>query len=304
MSVTDAIPQFLAELQVRNYSGRTVSDYRYHLRFFVRFLGCQGIDDLQGVTATTLAQFQHWLFLEPTRRGQARGAVNQNGILAATKSFFRFLHREGHLARDPAAAVAYAREPRTLPRNVLTPQEARRILEAVDITTVLGYRDRTILEVFYATGIRRNELFHLRPADVNLEEGLLRIIAGKGGHDRVVPLGQLAVKFLGTYLKTIRPQLLGNGQEGALFLSINGRALNAHTINDLVGKHAERARIKKRVTCHVWRHSCASHLLKNHANLRHVQDLLGHRSLATTERYLRLTITDLKEAHTRFHPRG
>ena len=304
MNITEAIPSFLAELQVRNYSGRTVGDYRYHLRLLARFLTQQGVDDLQCVTAAILTQFQHWLFHEPARGGRVRGVVSQNGVLAATKSFFHFLHAEGHLVHDPAAAIPYARQPRTLPRNVLTPKEARAILEATDTTTLLGYRDRTILEVFYATAIRRTELFHLGPEDVNLEEGLLRIVGGKGGHDRVVPLGQVAVKFLETYLKTIRPQLLAGRQCDALFLSIHGGRLNAHTINHLVRKSAERAKIKKRVTCHVWRHTCATHLLKNHANLRLVQDLLGHRSLATTERYLRLTITDLKEAHSRFHPRG
>lgn len=220
------------------------------------------------------------------------------------KSFFRFLKHGGYLTRNPAEAFEYAREPRTLPRNVLTPREASKIIDSVDTTTALGYRDRTILEVFYATGIRRTELRNLTVANVNLEEELLRINGGKGGHDRVVPLSAVACKFLETYIKGIRPQLASGKSTDRLFLSFRGNPIDAHTICDIAKKYARLAKVKKHVTPHVWRHTCATHLVKNNANLRHVQDMLGHRSLATTEKYLRLTITDLKEAHRKFHPRG
>jgi integrase/recombinase XerD len=131
----------------------------------------------------------------------------------------------------------------------------------------------------------------------------LRVNHGKGGKDRVTPLGQIASRFLETYLKGIRPQLLGQRHTDRLFLSFRGNPLDAHSVGDLVKRHARLARVKKHVTPHVWRHTCATHLVKNNANLRHVQDLLGHGSLATTERYLQLTIGDLKAAHARFHPR-
>jgi integrase/recombinase XerD len=255
------------------------------------------------VTAATLTEFQRWVYYQPTKRGAARGVLNQNGILAAVKSFCRFLKAEGILSGDPAQGIAYAREPRRLPRNVLTPQEAKRIIEAVDTTTVLGYRDRTILEVLYATGIRNQELRQLTVDDVNLEEGLLRVNDGKGGKDRVTPLGQTASRFLETYIKGIRPQLAAGQNAAALFLSFRGKPIDAHTVGDLVKRHARLAKVRKHVTPHVWRHTCATHLVKNNANLRHVQDLLGHGSLATTERYLQLTITDLKAAHAKFHPR-
>ena len=238
-----------------------------------------------------------------TKLGGARGVINQNGILAAVKSFCRFLKAEGYLANNPAEGIEYARQPASLPRNVLTPEEAKRIIESVDTTTVLGYRDRTILEVLYVTGIRNEELRNLTMADVNLEEGLLRVNHGKGDKDRLTPLGQIASQCLETYLKGIRPELLGLRRCDRLFLSYRGHPIDAHSVGDLVKRHARLAKIKKHVTPHVWRHTCATHLVKNQANLRHVQDLLGHGSLATTQRYLRLTITDLKEAHARFHPR-
>ena len=169
--------------------------------------------------------------------------------------------------------------------------------------SVLGYRDRTILEVLYSTGIRKLELMNLTLADAQLEEELLRINGGKGAKDRVVPLTRVACSFLESYINAIRPQLLGNKTSRRLFLSQRGRPIARNTLGGIVEKYARLAQIKKRVTCHLWRHSCATHLLQNKANLRHVQEILGHRSLATTERYLHLTITELKAAHVRCHPR-
>jgi integrase/recombinase XerD len=303
MKLDELLHRFQDDLQIRNYSARTVSDYGYNLVALFRFLGQRQIADIQSVTQATLVDFQRWVYYQPTKQGTPRGVVSQNGILAAVKSFCHFLKTEGYLARDPAEGIEYAREPHRLPRNVLTPEEAKRIIEAVDTTTVLGYRDRTILEVLYATGIRNQELRNLTVTDVNLEEGLLRVNCGKGAKDRVTPLGQIASRFLETYLNGIRPQLLGGRHASALFLSYRGNAIDAHSVGDLVKRHAGLANVKKHVTPHVWRHTCATHLVQNNANLRHVQDLLGHGSLATTERYLRLTIVDLKEAHAKLHPR-
>jgi len=303
MNFDELLTKFLGWLQIRNYSPRTVSDYGYNLGSFFRFLEQKAIADVQGITTATLTDFQRWFYYQPTKRGQARGVVNQNLVLATVKSFFRFLKNEGYIHGNPAEAVEYAREPRSLPRNVLTPKEANRIIDSIDTTTALGYRDRTILEVFYATGVRNQELRHLTVADANLEEELLRVNSGKGGHDRVVPLSRVACKFLETYIKGIRPQLLGGKATDKLFVSMRGNPIDPHTVGDVVKKYARLASVKKHVTPHVWRHTCATHLVKNEANLRHVQDILGHRSLNTTERYLRLTITDLKEAHRKFHPR-
>jgi integrase/recombinase XerD len=297
------IQQFLEELHIRNYSARTIGDYGYHLGLWLVFLERKNITDLVRITDSTLAEFQRWLYYHPTRKGSVRGVLNQNTVLAAVKSFFRFLQAEGLIVRDPAAALEYARQPSRLPRNVLTLQEARKVLESVDGSTPLGSRDRAILEVFYATGIRRDELRNLTIGDLNLDEGLLRITLGKGARDRVVPLGGLAIAALQTYLTKGRPQLMHDSHTDRLFVSYRGHPLDPHTLGSLVKKHAQLAQIKKLVTPHVWRHTCATHLVQNHASLRHVQDLLGHRSLATTERYLRLTIADLKEAHAKFHPR-
>lgn len=297
------IERYRSHMEIRNYSAQTIYSRCASLKLLLRFLEEIGQDDLAAVTTATLRDFQRWLFYMPTIHGIARSIAHQNRVLTAVKGLYGCLYVDGLLARNPAAPLEYAREPQTLPRNILTPQEARRIIEAPDIQTVIGYRDRTILEVFYSTGMRRGELMSLTVGDVNLEEELLRINGGKGAKDRVVPLTTVAVSFLESYIHGIRPKLLAGKTTNGLFLSLRARPIGRTALGKIVTKYARLARIKKRVTCHLWRHSCATHLLKNKANLRHVQELLGHRNLSTTERYLHLTITELKEAHRRHHPR-
>ena len=308
-TIPEHLAAFADDLALRNYSARTASDYGYSLRSLATFLDQRAIADAGAITSAHLADFQRWLYLQPTRHGAARGVCNQNAVLAAVRSFFRFLKREGYIIRDPAAELEYAREPRRLPRNILTPAEALRIIQAPDTGTALGVRDRAILETLYATGLRSAELRAVRTADVNLEEQLLRVNDGKGGHDRVVPIGAHAAKWIENYANVIRPQLASARATArpceTLFLSARGRAIDPHTLGDIVKRYAKLVRIKKHITCHVWRHSCATHLIqgRNGANVRVVQEMLGHRSISTTEKYLWLTITDLKEAHSRCHPR-
>jgi integrase/recombinase XerD len=259
--------------------------------------------DLAAVTSEHLRSFQHWLYHLPTQRGALRGIANQNRILSSVCGFFAFLKVEGAMAHNPAETLERAKESRGLPRQILTPREAKKILEAVDTSTALGYRDRAILEVFYATGIRNQELCNLRLNDLDLESELVRVHQGKGGKDRVVPLSSIACRILETYLAAIRPQLTKHQPSEWLFVSWRGGKIDRCNASKIVVQHAKAAGIKKHVTCHIWRHTCATHLLQNHANLRHVQEMLGHKSLATTERYLHLTLTELKAAHRRFHPR-
>jgi integrase/recombinase XerD len=207
----------------------------------LEFIRQNRIEDLARIVDSTLADFQRWLYYQPTRRGTARGVLNQNAVMAAIKSFFRFLKGEGLIAHNPAASLEYARQPSCLPRNVLTPPEAKRILDTVDTSTPLGQRDRAILEVFYATGIRKEELRSLTIGDLNLDEGLLRITLGKGARDRVVPLGNLAVAALRSYLHQARSQLSGTHCTDRLFISYRGNPLDPHTLGSLVKKHAEAA---------------------------------------------------------------
>ena len=296
--------RYLQQLEMLNYSPNTLDVQEFYFNRFAEFLAELKISDVQAVTPSMLQDFQRWVFYQPTTKGTARSVGGQNHIIIGIRNFFTFLAQEGYLAGNPAKGLRLAREPDTLPKNILTPDEARKIIEAPDTQTLSGYRDRTLLEVLYATGLRKEELRNVNVADINLEEELLRVNKGKGGKDRVVPLSRIACQYLENYIKAVRPELAKGRPSEKLFISIrDGLPLGRHGIDRLLAKYARKLRLKKHVTCHLWRHSCATHLLKNNANLRHVQQILGHASLATTERYLRLTITDLKEAHRKFHPR-
>ena len=298
------VRRYQQHLETLNYSAETLKTQEVYFHRLAEFLAESKTTDPQAVTATLLTDFQRWLFYQPTHRGTARTVASQNRVLSTVKSFFAFLVREGYLSHNPAQALRLSKEPDALPKNILTPGEARRLIEAPDTHTLTGYRDRTLLEVLYATGIRKAELRNLTVDDVNLEEELLRVNRGKGGKDRVVPLTGIACQYLENYIKAIRPELLKGRDTDKLFISIrDGRPVGVHGIKLILNFYVRKLRLKKHVTCHLWRHSCATHLVKNNANLRCVQEMLGHKSLATTERYLRLTITDLKEAHHKFHPR-
>ena len=296
--------RYIQQLEILNYSPHTLRVNEFYFNRFAEFLAEVKLADVQAVAPSTLSDFQRWLFYQPTQRGTARSIGGQNHIIIAVKNFFTFLAQEGYIAHNPAQGLRLAKEPDALPKNILTPEEARRLIEAPDTQTLIGYRDRALLEVLYATGIRNEELRNVNVEDVNLEEELLRVNKGKGGKDRVVPLSTVACQFLENYIKAIRPELLKSRETDKLFISTRGGLpLGVHGIKNIINRYVRRLNLKKHVTCHLWRHSCATHLLKNNANLRHVQEMLGHKSLATTERYLRVSIADLKEAHRKFHPR-
>jgi integrase/recombinase XerD len=303
MTLEEAVERYLSELERRNYSRRTLKEYGYDLGVLCRFLAEQHIFTVETVTSASLSEYQRWLYDQPTPGGTARSVITQNRMLAPLKKMFRFLVEESILGRDPSKDLERGKEPHRLPRQILTPREAKRIIESIDTTHVLGYRNRTLMEVLYATGIRSSELGHLRLGDINFDQELLTVRHGKGDRDRVVPLSSIASQFLKTYISGIRPHLVKRITQDHVFLSIQGKPLFSKSLNNIIETHLRKTGFKKHVTCHVWRHTCATHLVQNNAHLRHVQEMLGHRNITTTERYLQLTINDLKKAHRKFHPR-
>jgi integrase/recombinase XerD len=222
------------------------------------------------------------------------------------RSFFRYLVKSDVLLYDPAASLELPKRKGILPRSVLSKKEMARLLAAPDATTPLGLRDRAMLEVLYSTGIRNAELRALQLYDLDLDRGLLRINDGKNAKDRVVPLGEVACAFLREYLAEARPKLLsvrGGAGEAKVFLSKNGRPLLPLGVIVPIHKHAKAAGIERPVTPHTLRHTFATHLLAGRADIRHIQAMLGHTSVATTQIYTRVEVTDLKAVHHRCHPR-
>jgi integrase/recombinase XerD len=293
---------FEDELQLRYGSG-TAAGYLRHTRRLLFWLDSRGIA-LVDVRTPDLAGYQAELLAVTQKDGRPLSAGHQTNVVKAVKAFFGFLYRRGYALYDPSARLEYPRGERRLPRTILTPDEARRTLEAPDTRTPLGLRDRAILETFYATGIRVGELVRLQPHDVDTQERLLRVVMGKGRRDRNLPLTRSAAAAIDGYLAKARPELIAGGRSAALFLSARGGSLNRWLVNLAVHRAAKRAGIKKPATCHTFRHSMATHLLRGHADIRHIQALLGHASLATTERYTRVEVQDLRQVLARAHPRG
>lgn len=293
------IERYLQFLRVLNLSETTVRGHAFHLRRFIRYL--EGKDPAS-VTRETIDAYQVHLYEEINFKGRPNSAASQNNALKVVKSFFAFLHEKGYIPGDPAKDASYARVPKRLPRSILTKTEVKKILHAPDTTTLLGYRDRTILEVLYSTAIRKEEINSLLVDDVDYAQGFLRVNEGKGKKDRVVPLGKIACRYLESYIQAVRPALLKTPSR-CLFLSLKGNRLSKNVIWKMVKGYAKKARITKTISPHTFRHTCATLMLRNKANIRHVQEMLGHTSLTSTQIYTSVSIVDLKEVHSKCHPR-
>ena len=289
-------------LEIR-FAERTVVSYLADLDTCLRWLSEKGLGP-QDVRTSDLLAYQSDLFASRKKDGMPYSSSVFVNRISAMKCFFRFLYRRSYLLHDPAAAVDYPKLDMRLPRGILTKAEARKIVEAPPGKTPQGLRDRAILETFYATGIRVTELKNLTLSDIDTEERILRVIAGKGSKDRNLPLTYAAKDAIERYLVSGRPKLRGARRTNRVFMAPRGGRLHTATVNDIVHAWARAVKIKRKITCHTFRHSVATHLLQGGADIRHIQTLLGHASLQATERYTRVDVSDLMEVIRRAHPRG
>jgi integrase/recombinase XerD len=303
VSLDALVQEFLKSLKVRNLSPDTVKGTAWKLGKFLDYLAGREITGVTSITKEVIATFQIEQYERINQMGRPNGVQHQNRMLSGVKQFMNYLKEYDYIVSDPAKDIQYAKEPKSLPRGILTASEARKILHAPDTKSVIGYRDRTILEILYTSGIRKDELITLTIGDVDYTDGFLRVM-GKGSKERVVPLGRIACRYLENYIKSVRPELLRDPFEKRLFLSgRGGRPLPKNTVWELTKRHAKKAKIPKNVHPHTFRHTCATQMLRNKAHIRAVQELLGHESLNSTQIYTRVSIADLKEVHHNCHPR-
>jgi len=274
-----------------------------HVNTFLDWLSGKGIALLE-VQAKDLHAYQTHLYAFRRTNGRPYAAAYQGTRLVVLKHLFRFLYRRSYLLHDPGADIELPRLEKRLPRTILTCAEVRKLIEEPDAKTPRGLRDRAILETLYGTGIRVTELCNLTPYDVDTEERVLRVLLGKGGKDRNVPLTRAAAEAIDVYLVKGRPKLVGHQKVRFLFLQDRGGKMDRATASRIVQTWAVEAGLKKHVTPHTLRHTVATHLLKGRADIRHIQALLGHASLGTTQRYTRVEVSDLKAVIDRAHPRG
>lgn len=288
---------------VRGWSPRTVENYTAELKVFFPFLERQGVTNLTRLTRAHLEGYRLELF-HLRRRDRPLSKQTQACKLSAIKQFARYLFRSNYVLLDLSSGFDLPRVEQKVPRYVVTEKEALQLIDQPDIKTPLGIRDRAVLELFYGTGLRNSELRQLKMDQVDLERGLLRIDHGKGGKARVVPLGEEALVWLEEYLNEVRPQLLRSPEQQLVFPSPRtGGLMPRSTTSWIVSQVAKKAGIAKNVTPHVLRHACATHMLRRGANVRHLQVLLGHSSLDTTQIYTRVEVSDLAKVVRRCHPR-
>ena len=296
--------RYLDHLTVeRGLSENTLDAYRRDLRRYVGFLARREVQDPNDVQEKTVRSFV--ASLSASTHGPDEAPYRATSVartLSSVRSFHRFLLREGITGDDPAAGVAQPKLPRSLPRP-LPVEDVVRLLEAPDAATSGGARDRAILELLYGSGLRISELTGLDVDDLDLEEGSVRVL-GKGGKEREVPLGSYGRGALGAYLTLGRPALVTGASRGALFLNARGGRLSRQSCARLLGRYVRLAGIDRRVTLHTLRHSFATHLLEGGADVRVVQELLGHASVATTQIYTLVTAQHLREVYDSAHPRA
>lgn len=290
---------------VTGYSTDTVRARRQHIRKFISWIDERGIDSPTQITRPMVERYQRHLFYYRKSDGAPLSIGMQMQYLASIKLWFKWLTRAHHILANPAADLDLPRLPRRLPGRILSAAEVEAVLREADPATVQGLRDRALLELLYATGIRRSEVASLGLYDPQLLRGVLWVRHGKGGHQRVVPLGTRAIAWLEKYLTESRPQLLaGHGGEGgqALFVSDYGLPMRADQIADKVRRYMDFAGIHKGGATHLLRHACATHMLEGGADIRFIQAMLGHTSLETTEIYTHVSIDKLIEVHRATHP--
>ena len=300
--------RFVEWLEARNYSPRTRPEYSRAVRDFLAWIAenTQACS-INEITPLHLQNYQLALCHPSAQNGETTKTLSlsaQGSRLAAIKTFFNWLLDTQQIAYSPAASIKPPKQPETLPADVLTQTEARRLIEQTPIKKPLDIRDRAILETLYATGARCAELAALTIYNADLVAGTLLIEKGKGGRERLVPLTTSAIAALKLYLREARANFVTKASQTALFVSTrSGAALSRNDLSRIVRKAARRARIKKRVTPHTLRHSCATHLLQERADIRQIQKLLGHKKLSTTQIYTQVEIGDLQEVVSRCHPR-
>lgn len=284
---------FLAE--EKHSSQNTISSYLRDVTQFSEYLENSQNSDLRRADSNMVRDYMNWM------QGHGKSAASVTRFLASIKSFYNYLISQGILKNNPAKGITAAKVERKYP-EILTSKEVELFLEQPLCIDAKGFRDHAMLELLYATGIRVSELISLDIGDLNLAAGLIR--CESKGKERVIPLYQTAIKALQDYVKNIRPQLIADSNEEALFVNMNGERMSRQGFWKIIKYYQEKAGIEKEITPHTLRHSFAAHLLENGADLRSIQEMLGHADISSTQIYTHVVKRQLKDVYRKAHPRA
>jgi integrase/recombinase XerD len=303
--------EFIEWTAARQFSAMTVKARRIEMGYFVDWCEERAVRRPDDVTRSLLERYRQHIFQYRRKTdGAPLSHQTQAKRLISVRAFFQWMARQHHLLYNPASELELPRQQQRLPRDILTVAEVEQVLNACDTRdpSGLGLRDRAMLEALYSTGMRRSELTSLRADDLDLGRGTVFIRQGKGGKDRVVPIGSRACRWVGRYLFEVRPELVDVDDDGTLFLARHGQGMQAKQLSNIVRQAIATANLERfkdthpNAACHLLRHACATHMLENGADIRYIQALLGHADLSTTEVYTRVSILQLKAVHERTHP--
>jgi len=301
MKIKDIVTEYLNHLKALGRSYHTVKGAKYDLARFVRFLETEQVPCIEDLTAEVLADYQQELVFSLTAKGKPLSVRTQAQRMGVIKGFTRYLKEKDYLVCDPGKSIKLPKKPKRLPKLILASHEVKTLLQAPDTRTNGGYRNRIILELLYDTAIRRAEVAGIKLHDLDLAAGYIHI-TGKGDKERVVPLSRRVCELVQNYILMVRPKFVTGTDAGYLILNRWGSKMNANGVWAVVKRCAAMSGIRKNVSTHTFRHTCATHMLKNGAPVRHLQEMLGHESLESTQIYTHVTINDLKEVHAKYHP--
>jgi integrase/recombinase XerD len=294
--------RYLQTLEVEGYGKDLLNARRQALAVFLEWCGERELQRPGEITRPILERYQRHLFYLRKPDGQPLTPMRQWLLIDHVRLWFRWLVKRNHLPTNPASDLDMPRVPRSLLPDPLEAHEVEAVLAQPDVTEVHGLRDRALLELLYSTGLRRAEAMRLTVYDIEPLRGIVRVHLGKGGKDRVVPIGERALAWVQRYLDEARPQLVADPQERTLFLNRHGRAFQSSGLGDRVRAYIEAAGVTKRGACHLFRHAMATQMLEHGADIRYIQAMLGHASLDTTQIYTHVSIAKLQAVHAATHP--
>jgi integrase/recombinase XerD len=294
--------EHLVWMQAQNFSDDTVTTRRSCIGYFIDWCRDRALENPAEITRPILERYQRALYHYRKQNGDPLTFRTQNSRLRALKGWFRWMARQNYILHNPASELILPRLENRLPKYILNAEEAEVVLQQPDITTPPGLRDRAILETFYSTAMRRMEVANLKLYDIDAERGAVMIRQGKGKKDRYIPISERAVLWINKYVREARPELLGSVEDGTVFLTNLGEAFQRVDLTTLVRRYLAKSKIGKMGGCHLFRHTVATLMLENGADIRVIQELLGHAKLTTTELYTRVSINLLKQVYLATHP--
>lgn len=301
ITIGDGIEKYLQDLTVRHYSEQTVYGYWLRLMIFLRWTDDRALQLAISITDAHIDRYRRYLH-QTTTAGKRLKAATQKGHLMVIKQLFTWLAKHRWIAHNPTADLVLPRTPYTLTHRLLSQGEIKRFIDAIDLNSSTGLRDRSIIETLYSTGIRRVELIQLAIDDIDISDGMVLVRQGKGNKDRRIPIGDRALYWIDQYLNDWRPQRPRATHSTRLYLSEKGYPLRSTEIGQRIRDYKQKAGIAKPGGCHLFRHAMATHMLDNGADIRHIQEMLGHSNLSSTQIYTQVSKQALKDIHRQTHP--